>query len=176
MSDSTYLTMTGFDVLSEAEMELRNELGAEKGANSNVLGKDKRIRKSLYKEVKESLQYSALVESITIHSTLAGSIWGLSLFNSFKFHYSNSETLLCLLSLFSLISRIGNMAMSAVTAYFIRLNQRVHQFEVKRMQHDIRACSPSSVDLLVPRLNTLLKEMHAVCKSQNQFLLLWCRS
>ncbi|GMH80322.1 hypothetical protein TL16_g08500 [Triparma laevis f. inornata] len=168
MSDSTYLMMAGFDVLAEAEIELRNELRDEKGVKTE-LGPTR----SLFKEVKESLRRSVIVESLSVHCLISISIWGVSLYNSLRSHIEQGETLFAALAVASFISRFGNASMSADVAMALRLNQKVHEFEVKRMQHDIRACKPEQVDLLVPRLQTLLKEMHQVTQSENIFLILW---
>ena len=72
------------------------------------------------------------------------------------------ETLLAVLAGCSVYSKLTQMLILAETAFFMRMSQRLSEFEVRRVEADIRTVTPNLIHRITARFKSLLHECHQV--------------
>jgi hypothetical protein len=80
------------------------------------------------------------------------------------------ETLMSLLSFLSIGSRFTVACSMFEMAFYVRLNQRLSDFEIRRVEADIRTITPSMIHRITARFKSLLHECHQVGNASHKIL------
>ena len=162
MSDSTFLVFLGLNMLIEKEEDLRNTLD-ENGEN-RVPNK--------YKSLRDDLMHGTAVQVGVAVLLLFGPFVLIPIVFSFREHFIAREWSYALLCVGSFVSRLMYACNQGQLFYYVRLNQVVHNIELKRLQQNIRSCTYDQVYMIVPRINHLYAEFMDVCNKSHLFFIL----
>jgi len=77
-------------------------------------------------------------------------------------NFGRGDKLLGLLSVCCLISKLISFIMMAQVAFVVRLSQKLSEFEIRRVEADVRTVSANMIHRITPRFKSLLHECHAV--------------
>jgi hypothetical protein len=120
--------------------------------------------------LKEKFIKASLVEAFTLHL-----VWGFAptavsaVVGAYRNH-QRGEILMSLLSICALLSRVGIGCGLVESAFFLRLNQRLSEFEIRRVEADIRTISPNMIHRITARFKSLLHECHQVGNASHKLL------
>jgi len=78
------------------------------------------------------------------------------------------EVLVFLLATGSLWSKVLTMLTFSHFCYFIRLSQILCDFEIRRVEADIRICPPELIHRVTPRFKACLQEVRAKAGEKRQ--------
>jgi len=150
LSGMCYLRLHGMDVLAAAQERLAAETSQDLRAN------DSSIRTLKDKFIKDTA-----IESLTVHLLIGVVPCICSCVTSSVRWWAKGETLMALGALSGVWATIGAFMMPCQVAFFLRLGQRLSDFEIRRCEADIRTCPPNMIHRITPRFKQLLHECHS---------------
>ncbi len=149
LSQIVYLALTGMDVLGAAQERMSQELNKPITGFSNI------------KQLKEDMKRAVMLETIFIHILVGFAPMACaSLITAYRrWDYDRITAILSLCFFWSRaiqVSSLGGMA------YLIRLSQCLANFEIRRVQTDVRTCPATLIHRITPRFKALLHECHMI--------------
>jgi hypothetical protein len=88
-------------------------------------------------------------------------------------HLERNEVWLAILSAFIIYSKLTITLSGSQAAFFIRLNQRLIELEIRRVQLEVRTADMRNAQFLPVRVKRLLIETHSITNREHFFYGLW---
>jgi len=76
-------------------------------------------------------------------------------------NFNRGDPLLGVLGGMSICSKFVTMLFVAHISYIIRMTQKLAEFEIRRVQADVRTVTPGLIHRITPRFKSMLHELHA---------------
>jgi hypothetical protein len=163
-----YLRLVGLDVLSKAQKKLVEAASAapptdEEDAKLTLPAKNGVVEPeadlSLFRK---KIVRSCLLEALTLHFLIAfiPGLWSI-ITTAIRSH-ERDDTLILALSIVTIYSRLVECLALSHVSFLVRLSQKLSEFEIRRVESDIRTCVPSLTHRITPRFKSMLHECHLV--------------
>ena len=146
----SYARLHGLDILAAAQHRLANATGKSIAPSADL---------SLFRK---RLVSSTMFECMTVHFLIGAvpAIW--SSVTTAARSYHRGDILVSVLAAASTWSRLVMILGLAHSSFVIRLSQKLSEFEVRRVEADIRTVQPNLTHRITPRFKNLLHECHLV--------------
>jgi hypothetical protein len=148
LSGAAYLQLKGLDTLARAQQRMARESNKQVSPETDF---------GLFKQ---KLVSSLVWEVFTVHlvpSVVVGLGSGLS---TIIRSYNRGDSVLLALAVGSTCNKLVWSSINAHTAFSVRLVQRLAEFEIRRVEADVRTITPNLIHRITPRFKSLLHECH----------------
>ncbi|GMH83712.1 hypothetical protein TrST_g5867 [Triparma strigata] len=152
MSESTFLMLKGLEAIGKS--------CDSENSHTSV----KAIRKRLVNRT--------MLEVVSVHFLLSIP-WYAGVAYSVMIHLERNEAWLAILSAFIIYSKLTITLSGTQAAFFIRLNQRLCELEIRRVQLEVRTADMRNAQFLPVRVKRLLIENHSITNREHFFYGLW---
>ena len=157
----SYVRLHGLDILAAAQHRLAHEAGRSIAPSADL---------SLFRK---RLVSSTLTECFVIHFLIGAVpiVWSFAVTSVRS--YERGDLLVSVLAAASTWSRLVVVLGLTYSAFVVRLSQKMSEFEIRRVEADIRTIKPNLTHRITPRYLALLHEIHLIGnRSHSHFALL----
>ena len=148
LSGACYLQLKGLDTLAKAQ----HRLAAEKGRTI--------APEADFAVFKQQLVRGCCLETFLVHFVVGGISTGVSSVSTIIRSIQRGEHLEMFLAVGTMMFFLVCSAVNAHIAINVRLTQKLAEFEIRRVEADIRVITPNLIHRITPRFKGLLHECH----------------
>ena len=155
-SESTFLCIQGMNAIADGE-------SAEEKASVHSIGK-----------LRDQIVKMSLVEAFVVHGLFLSALyWGQMVAHTLLAHLERDEGAMTVLTCCVLLAKFQIALASIQASFYIRANQRFSEFEIRRLQKEIREATFETAEHLSVRIKKVLKENYNTCNKMHKFLFMW---